>query len=113
MDSAGDGGADVLLFDDNQVGVTDRKGDDGSLYSIQYTSEGEGQVKFGRKTGIHPRYSTCMTNGDVVSCNMNENTLTIFKNLKAHPFENVETRKVSSCVEVPSFILEEKSKNEV
>lgn len=37
--SADDGGADVILFEENLVGVTDRSGPEGHLYIYSYAFE--------------------------------------------------------------------------
>jgi len=116
-DAWSDGGADVFLGPEpNTVFVTDRRpffseaGDGlGGLYYYTFDSpDHPGQFHKEREfpTGKYPRYTAALPNGDIVSCNKNEDTLTFFEGLaKQVPAGEVKT-STQDTVKKPSFFLQ-------
>eukprot|EP01048_Picozoa_sp_COSAG05_P018611 COSAG05_NODE_2751_length_2684_cov_12.033058_1_plen_460_part_00 len=106
FEGSGDGGADVLSLGHNSILATDRTGavDGGRLYHYQF-DEGAGFTLLrSLDTGHHPRFTTVLENGDVVSCNLHGGTINIFAGLALNPDdESIQGRKISAGIDSPWF----------
>jgi len=105
--AGGDGGADVMLAgeDSGNVFCTDHTDGAGKLYYYSYRP-GSFDLLHARDTGKHPRYTTVLENGDVVACNKQDATLTIFHGLAANPTSSsIEVTTVPTAKDV-SFFME-------
>jgi len=103
----GDGGADVVLSPQvDVVFCSDRTAQGGKVYAYQYTSSTLTQLS-SHDTGNHPRYMSALTNGDIVTCNQNSNSLTVFKNLANRPSApTISTHTVSTSNLKPMFFMD-------
>jgi hypothetical protein len=101
----GDGGADVVLGkEENTVWCTDRTAGKGKLYNYRYqAAAGKLEMVRSQETGRKPRHMTVLDNGDIVSCDKDDNTLTVFKGLASSPTQAVQTVKVPTVDTVSFF----------
>merc|ERR1712110_1303245 len=85
--NGGDGGADVQLGKSkNTVWCTDRTSGNGKLYYYRYsTAQNKLELASSYETGRKPRYMTVLKNNDIVTCNKDDATFTVFKGLASNP----------------------------
>ena len=110
FNASGDGGADVLIVRPDSVLATDRTGEDGGgrLYHYTYAVGRGFTLRRSLRTGHHPRYTTSLANHDVVSCNLNDGSVSIFANLARDPDNrSIRPRRVAtSVVKTPWFAIQ-------
>eukprot|EP00928_Gymnodinium_smaydae_P061770 TRINITY_DN45782_c0_g1_i1.p1 TRINITY_DN45782_c0_g1~~TRINITY_DN45782_c0_g1_i1.p1 ORF type:complete len:372 (+),score=45.10 TRINITY_DN45782_c0_g1_i1:128-1117(+) len=104
---AGAGGADVVLGrEENTVWVTDRQnGAPGKLYFYTYSS-GEFTLVSSRNTGITPRYTVMLENGDMVTCNQDGADLSFYEGIGLHPNNSSAVEKRIKTLKGPMFFME-------
>jgi len=103
----GNGGADVILGrESDTVWVTDRQdGLAGKLYHYRYSANALSMTNV-RDTGIVPRYTVILDNGDIVSCNQNGGDLSVFNGLADAPLDaSIVARRVAT-VNGPMFFVQ-------
>jgi hypothetical protein len=107
--NGGAGGADVFLGrESGTLFCTDRTEGGGKLYYYTYT-EAEGFRQMNElDTGNNPRYTTRLTNGDVVACNQDGGSLTFFVGLAESPDAHCDVTTVTTAETVaqPMFFME-------
>jgi len=104
--AGGDGGADVLLGPQaGTVFATDRTGGGGKIYYYVWDSGAFRQAGV-HDTGSNPRYSVALPSGDIVSCNQDAGTMTVFSQLFAHPTSGNVAITTIPTVSTPMFFWE-------
>lgn len=104
--SGGDGGADVLLGPEaGTVFAIDRTGGGGKIYYYVWDS-GTFRQAAEYDTGSNPRYSVALPGGDIVSCNQDAGTLTVFGQLFTKPTSGDVTITTIPTVATPMFFWE-------
>merc|ERR1712113_544367 len=110
----GDGGADVVLGAlADTVWVTDRQNNaNGKLYYYTYAA-GMFTLVTMRDTGVVPRYTVVLENGDIVACNHDSNYLSVFKGLALRPTDTTISEQHVPTVSGPMFFLQTDKVNNV
>jgi len=103
----GDGGADVVLGAlTDSVWVTDRQANaPGKLYYYTYAA-GAFTMVIVRDTGVVPRYTVALENGDIIACNHDSNDLSVFKGLALRPTDTTISEQRLPTVNGPMFFLQ-------
>jgi len=101
----GDGGADVFLTGgaaaSDGVWATDRTGGNGKLYWY----DSKLSLLSTHDTGVNPRYSTSLDDGDIVVCNQDANTMDLFQGLTNDPQAKMDPI-VLQTITTPMFFLQ-------
>jgi len=102
----GDGGADVVLGAKDSLWITDRQAwHAGLLYYYVYEAGVFHMVNV-RDTGVVPRYTVALGNGDIVACNQNGGDLSVFKGLALQPTDTTIQEQRVLTVSGPAFFIE-------
>jgi hypothetical protein len=111
--TTGDGGADVVLGRERDtVFVSDRGAGPNGKGMIYFYKYGIGYHNFGfigyaaHETGKNPRYTTMLSNGDVVSCNQDDGTIKAFVCLGLDPTADWVNENTFPAMGGVLFILE-------
>lgn len=107
LSSPGDGGADVLLgVERDTVWVTDRQGNaPGRLYYYVYSGNEFTQMSE-RETGVHPRYAVATESGDIVVCNRDDSTLSVYESLALQPTNTSISERRIPTLNGPMFFMQ-------
>lgn len=103
----GEGGADVILGAEvNTLWASDRQdGAPGKLHYYRYHPVlGLFSNLVTRDLGVRPRYTTALSNGDIVSCNQGSNDLSLYPGLALQPLATVSELRIPT-VSNPMFFL--------
>lgn len=105
--ASGNGGADIVLGRDRDtIWVTDRQsGEAGKLYYYTYSSGAFNMVNV-RDTGVVPRYTVMLDNGDIVSCNQDGGDLSYYIGLGLSPEDTSITEQRINTVNGPMFFIQ-------
>lgn len=102
--NGGSGGADVVLGKHSDtMFASDRTSAAGKLYFYVF-ADGVFQLKSTYDTGKNPRYTTVLDNGDVVICNQDDATLSVFDELASHPTQSVKMTTLTTVHTVMFFV---------